>query len=77
MIGRVGLANARFELAEKTDAKLVWNYLPVDIAQRAAEKLTRALQTCKTFPDFPISKHPLTITLQRTVEPFPSFDRNW
>jgi hypothetical protein len=58
VIGRAGLANARFELAEKTEAKLVWNYLPVDIAQRAAEKLARALKACKTYPDSVVSSIP-------------------
>jgi hypothetical protein len=57
-MARAGLANARLELAKKTEAKLIWNYLPVDIAQHAAEKLARALKACKTYPDSVVSSIP-------------------
>lgn len=46
---RPGLANARLQLAEKTQAKLIWNYLPVDAARRAAAKLALATKTCEAF----------------------------
>jgi hypothetical protein len=42
------LARARREFMESTQSGLVWNYLPVDIAQRSALKLDLAMTTCKT-----------------------------
>jgi hypothetical protein len=46
---RPGLANARLQLAERTEVKLIWNYLPEDVARRAAAKLAPTVNACE-FP---------------------------
>jgi hypothetical protein len=44
---RLGLTEARVKLVNQTKSKLIWNYLPVDVAQRAAIKLKLAMETCE------------------------------
>jgi hypothetical protein len=41
---RERLVKARVSLAEQSKSKLIWNYLPVDVAQAASAKLDRALE---------------------------------
>jgi hypothetical protein len=41
------LVKARVSLAEQSKSKLIWNYLPVDVAQVASAKLDRVLEACE------------------------------
>jgi len=41
---RERLVKARVSLAEQSKAKLIWNYLPVDVARAASAKLDRVLE---------------------------------
>jgi hypothetical protein len=45
---RERLVKARVTLAEQSKSKLIWNYLPVDVAQAASASLDRVLEACES-----------------------------
>jgi hypothetical protein len=45
-VTREKLLKGRRDLVEKHESRLIWNYLPVDVAKRAALRLERALEEC-------------------------------
>ena len=47
ILTRKPLVKARVALTEKSQSKLIWNYLPVDIAQAASAKLDHILANCE------------------------------